>query len=123
MQKKATGAKRLILATSYSLKGLVCALKQESAFRQEFILFLIALVVVFLIPFSWLERVALITSILFVMIVELINSAIECAIDRISLERHILSGRAKDYGSAAVLLSFLIAVLIWIAIFIRHFYT
>lgn len=122
MQKKATGIKRLMLATRYSLQGLMSALKHESAFRQEFIVLLCALIFVFSISFSFIERVVLIASIVLVMIFELINSAIECVVDRISLEHHTLSGRAKDYGSAAVLLSMLIALFIWIAILVHYFY-
>lgn len=122
MQQKPTGLKRLILATFYSFQGFVLALKYESAFRLECVVFLCALIFVCFVSFSFLERVALMSVVLLVMIVELINSAIECAIDRISLEHHELSGRAKDYGSTAVFLSSIIAILVWVAILIRHFY-
>ncbi|MCX8582126.1 MULTISPECIES: diacylglycerol kinase [unclassified Gilliamella] len=122
MVKKATGLQRIINATKYSLKGFKSAIINEAAFRQELILLILAYVIVMLIDFSIYERILLVGSIGFVMIVELINSAIECVVDRIGSERHELSGRAKDYGSAAVFLSLLLTLILWIYLFACHFF-
>ncbi|KFA58072.1 diacylglycerol kinase [Gilliamella sp. Choc4-2] len=121
--EKATGLQRLINATKYSLKGFKSAIKYEIAFRQELILLVIAYIIVMLIDFSIYERILLLGSIGVVMIIELLNSAIECVVDRIGSERHELSGRAKDYGSAAVFLSLLLTVILWIYIFSCHFFS
>jgi len=107
---------RIVRAGSYSAKGLWAALRKESAFRQEVILFAL------LTPLAWwlgqdaIERILLIGSLVNVLIVELLNSALEAAVDRISKERHKLSGRAKDMGSAAVLLALLLALGLWAAL-------
>ena len=119
---KPKGLKRIINAFKYSLKGFKSAIKYETAFRQELIMLVIAYVIVMLIDFSIYERILLLGSIGVVMIVELINSAIECVVDRIGPERHELSGRAKDYGSAAVCLSLLLSVTLWIYLFACHFF-
>lgn len=119
---KSTGIKRLFNATKYSLKGLKSAVKNEVAFRQELVGIIVAYIIVMLIDFSIYERILLVGSIGFVMIIELINSAIECVVDRISLEHHELSGRAKDYGSAAVLLSMVLTLILWCYLFFTHFF-
>ena len=119
---KPKGLKRIINAFKYSLKGFKSAIKYETAFRQELILLVIAYVIVMLIDFSIYERILLLGSIGVVMIVELLNSAIECVVDRIGSERHELSGRAKDYGSAAVCLSLLLTATLWIYLFACHFF-
>lgn len=119
--KKGKGIKRLIKATQYSLQGLKTAFCSEVAFRQEVIALVIACAVVFYIDFAIYERILLIGSVVLVMIIELINSAIECVVDRISLEHHELSGKAKDYGSAAVFLAGLLAFALWIYLFYRHY--
>lgn len=119
---KPKGLKRIINAFKYSLKGFKSAIKNETAFRQELIMLVIAYVIVMLIDFSIYERILLLGSIGVVMIVELINSAIECVVDRIGPERHELSGRAKDYGSAAVCLSLLLTATLWIYLFACHFF-
>lgn len=111
---KYTGLKRLIFAFYYSMCGLGSAIRHESAFRQEFIVFVLLLPVVFLIDFTALERLALIGMVMAVMIVEAINSAIECTLDRFSTELHPLAGRAKDYGSLAVLMTLILAVATWL---------
>lgn len=120
--KKATGLQRIINATKYSLKGFKSAIINEAAFRQELISLIVAYIIVMLIDFTIYERILLVGSIGFVMIVELINSAIECVVDRIGSERHELSGRAKDYGSAAVFLSLLLTLILWIYLFACHFF-
>lgn len=120
--EKATGFQRIINATKYSIKGFKSAFKYETAFRQELIALVVAYITVMLIDFSIYERILLLGSIGVVMIVELINSAIECVVDRIGSERHELSGRAKDYGSAAVCLSLLLTIVLWIYLFSCHFF-
>jgi len=95
---------------------VVYAFKEESAFRQELTLLIICAPIALFLDVSILEKVALICSIIMVLVVELLNSSVEAAIDRISFEHHDLSKRAKDFGSAAVMLALLVAVLIWIAV-------
>ncbi|MBY5940143.1 diacylglycerol kinase [Halomonas sp. DP5N14-9] len=108
-----TGWRHLIHSTRYSLKGLRAAFRHESAFRQELALCLV------LVPLAWwigdtpVEWILLVGSCFMVLIVELLNSAIESVVDRIGPERHVLSGRAKDIGSAAVMLSLAMAGLTW----------
>jgi diacylglycerol kinase (ATP) len=110
------GLRRIILATRYSAQGLIAAVKGEAAFRQE-----LALAIV-LVPLGiWLgddgtQRALLAGSVLIVLMVELLNSAVESAVDRISEERHPLAKRAKDLGSAAVMLSLAAAALVWLLI-------
>jgi len=110
------GLRRLRDATGYSAAGLLTAWRSEEAFRQE------VLIGIFLVPLAlWLgqtpvERLLLISSWLVVMIVEILNTAIEATVDRIGDEQHTLSGRAKDLGSAAVFLSLVLALLTWATI-------
>ena len=111
--KKPTGLRRLVLAGGYSLQGLRAAWRQEAAFRQEVVISLLLLPLALVLDFSLLERLLLIAVMVAVLVVELLNSAIEAAIDRIGPEFHDLSGRAKDLGSAAVLLSLLLASGVW----------
>ncbi|MGR5177060.1 diacylglycerol kinase [Vibrio mediterranei] len=120
MQKN-TGIKRVILATKYSWLGLVAAWKNEAAFRQEVVALIIAIAVALTLDVSLLHKVVLVGSVVFVMIVELMNSAVEAVVDRIGLERHELSGRAKDLGSAAVLLAIALATMVWVGILWAHF--
>ncbi len=107
------GFKHLINATIFSLRGLKQAIIRESAFRQEFALLVISIPLAFLLANNAIEFAMLISVILFVMVVELLNSAIESTIDRIGTEFHELAGVAKDYGSAAVMISLIIAFLVW----------
>ena len=93
--------------------GLAWAWRSEAAFRQEVVVILIATVVALLLPISGFQKLALIGVLVLVLIVEIINSAIEAVVDRISLERHPLSKVAKDMGSAAVALSLLLATATW----------
>ncbi|WP_292439710.1 diacylglycerol kinase [Methylophaga sp.] len=95
------------------MKGLMAGLRYEAAFRQEFLLFAAVIPIVFLLDFTVTERLALIGSVLAVMVVELVNSAIECTLDRVSIEMHPLAGRAKDYGSLAVLITLMFAIAVW----------
>lgn len=114
--KSKSGWRRILRATSYSLAGLRTAWRNEHAFRQELMLIAPAVLVALLLPLPALHKLALIGVLILVLIVELINSAIEAAIDRISLERHPLAKNAKDFGSAAVSLALLLAGLTWAVI-------
>ena len=116
-----TGIRHLINATKFSYAGLVAAVKNESAFRQELALMLISIPLALWITTSSLEFALLMAVNLLVLIVELLNSAIEAAIDRISLEHHPLSGLSKDYGSAAVMVSLLLAAIVWAAMCLNYF--
>lgn len=113
-QKRRTGLSRIVHATRYSIDGLLAA-HGESAFRLETRLAAVMLPLAFWIGRSWVEVALLAGSVMLVLIVELLNSAVEAAIDRISLELHDLSKKAKDMGSAAVLLSVLLCAGIWLA--------
>lgn len=113
---KATGLRRLINALGYSLSGLRLAWKDEAAFRQEVILAIILVPVAFMMPVGEIQRVLLVGSVMLVLVVEMINSAIEAVVDRVSLDIHPLAKKAKDMGSAAVLLTLANAILIWIMI-------
>lgn len=111
--QKATGLRRVVNATGYSLAGLATAWRGEAAFRQEAMLLLILLPCAFLLGRSALERGLLISVCLVVLIAELLNSAIESVVDRIGTERHPLAGAAKDLGSAAVFVGLVMVVLVW----------
>ena len=111
--KGRTGFERIVRATSYSVAGVTAAYRGESAFRQEFWLAALMLPVAFWVGRSWVEVALLAGSVMLVLIVELLNSAVEAAIDRISFELHELSKRAKDFASAAVMLSLLLCGAIW----------
>lgn len=117
-----SGMMRIIHATGYSQKGLRAAWQHEEAFRQECILAAILLPLAFWLGENALERIALIIPVFLVVIVELINSAIEAAIDRISTDRHPLSGQAKDIGSAAVMMSLILCALSWGLIIVQRFF-
>ena len=113
---KPTGLQRLVNALSYSLSGLLLAWQDEAAFRQEIILAIVLVPVAFMVPVGLTQRVLLVASVMLVLVVEMINSAIEATVDRISLDIHPLAKRAKDMGSAAVLLALTNAILTWIMI-------
>jgi diacylglycerol kinase (ATP) len=107
------GAARLWLATLNSLRGLRHCYHSEAAFRQEVWAACVLIPLALWLGRTGVERVLLVGSVLFVMIVELLNTGIEVVVDRISHERHHLSGFAKDLGSSAVLLALLLAVITW----------
>lgn len=109
----ATDFGRITRAAGYSISGLRAAFRKEAAFRQELILFVVLAPVGFWLGRNGIERSLLVGSLFIVLIVELLNSAIEAAIDRISKKSHKLSGRAKDMGSAAVYLSLLLVIMVW----------
>ena len=114
--KGAGGIGRLAGAVRNSLAGLADAVGSEAAFRQELILAAILVPLAFWAGDTGVERALLVGSVLLVLVVELLNSAIEATVDRISLERHPLAKRAKDLGSAAVMLSLAMAALTWLLI-------
>ena len=103
-------------AAKNSWRGLVFAFKEESAFRQELSLFIVLTPTALVLPVSLFEKAVLICSLVLVMAVELLNSSVEAAIDRISFEHHDLSKRAKDFGSAAVMLALLISFILWVCV-------
>jgi len=111
-----TGLQRLIDATAYSAKGIRACWRNEAAFRQEVILLLVLLPISFFVARSIEQWLLLVTPLLLLLIVELLNSAIESVVDRIGSEPHDLSGRAKDMGSAAVLLCLVMTGLSWLTI-------
>lgn len=120
--KSKGGAKRIYAAFLYSFQGLRMAWRSEHAFRQELMLFIPAVIVAILLPVSRLEKLALIAVLIVVLLVEMLNSAIEAVVDRISFERHPLSKNAKDFGSAAVLFALLLAGLTWAMIVLPLFF-
>jgi diacylglycerol kinase (ATP) len=111
--KGKTGINRILHAAGYSLAGLRAAYTGESAFRQEVWLLIIATPLAFWLGQGWVQTALLLGSLMLVLIVELLNSGIEAAIDRVSFELHDLSKRAKDLASAAVLLSLVLSAGIW----------
>ena len=110
------GLKRVIRATGFSIKGLKAAWSYEAAFRQELILALIMLPIAIFVDLSMVERLLLIITVFIVLITELLNSAVESVVDRISDEIHPLSGRAKDIASAAVFMSLVLCAMTWAGI-------
>jgi diacylglycerol kinase (ATP) len=112
--KSVGGPARLFKALGYSMSGFAHAFRFEAAFRQELALVLPFAVAAAFLPLPLIDKILLCALAGLVLIVELINSAIEAAVDRISLERHPLSGRAKDLGSAAVLLSISLFAISWL---------
>lgn len=113
MANNTTGFTRIIKAAGYSWKGFCAAWKNEAAFRQEGVAVVLAIIIACWLDVDAITRVLLIGSVLLVMIVEILNSAIEAVVDRIGSDYHELSGRAKDMGSAAVTLAILVALITW----------
>jgi diacylglycerol kinase (ATP) len=111
-----TGLKRLVLATKYSWQGFRAAYANEEAFRQETWLALVFIPLGFYLGETGVEKALLVCSVLLLMLVEILNSAIEAVVDRFGGEHHELSGRAKDMGSAAVLLAMVFSTVTWGAI-------
>ena len=114
------GLDRILHAAGYSWNGLKSAYLHESAFRQETWLALTLLPLSFWLGRNWVETVLLAGSVVLVMIVELLNSAVEATVDRVSFDLHELARRAKDYGSAAVLLALLMCAGIWMSALWQH---
>ena len=117
--KGKTGLRRVWNAFHYSLAGLKAAYLCEDAFRQEVWLALFLIPAALLLPVPWFGRGMMIASVLLVLVVELLNSAIEAVVDRVGLENHHLAKRAKDIGSAAVLMSLLTVVAVWVCVLLE----
>ena len=111
--KGKTGLTRLINALRYSLDGFAAAYRHEDAFRQETLLAVVLIPLALFLPATAIGKALMISSVILVLIVELLNSAVEAVVDRVSLERHHLAKRAKDIGSAAVLLALVNVVATW----------
>lgn len=114
--KGKTGIARLLNAFKYSCAGIQEAYRNEDAFRQEVLLAIVLLPLAFWLKSEMLSRALMIACVLLLIIVELLNSAIEAAVDRISLDDHNLAKRAKDIGSAAVLVTLLNLVVVWLLV-------
>jgi diacylglycerol kinase (ATP) len=111
--KGKTGLRRVLNAFHYSMAGLAAAYRHEDAFRQEALLALILVPLALFLPASGLGKALMVGSVLLVLIVELLNSAVEAVVDRVSLDHHELAKRAKDIGSAAVFVALLNVVVVW----------
>jgi diacylglycerol kinase (ATP) len=111
--KGKTGIRRLVNAFGYSMDGFKAAYQHEDAFRQEVWLSLVLIPLAFYLETESLHRILMVGSVMLVMIVELLNSAVEAVVDRVSIERHALAKRAKDIGSAAVLLALINLGVVW----------
>lgn len=118
-RNKPQGLTRLLLAFRNSYRGFIGAFREEAAFRQELALAVIVIPVGLWLGRDGVERALLVSPMLLILIVELLNSAVEAAIDRIGPEHHALSGLAKDIGSAAVMSAFLLLGAVWVLILIR----
>ena len=116
--KGKTGLRRLLNAFGYSLAGFRAAYKHEDAFRQEVLLAAILIPLAFWLPVGNIGKAVMVASVLLVIMVELLNSAIEATVDRISLENHDLAKRAKDIGSSAVLVSLANVLVVWVLVLI-----
>jgi diacylglycerol kinase (ATP) len=113
---KHTGVKRIVKATGYSLKGLSYAFRNEAAFREEAIASFVLVPLALWLDVTPLERIMLIMAVVLVLVVELLNTGIEAVVDRVGVEYHLLAGVAKDVGSAAVFLSLLFCIYVWVTI-------
>jgi diacylglycerol kinase (ATP) len=116
--KNAKGIKRLVNAYRFSIAGFKATWEHEEAFRQEIVLIIVGIPAALFLSVDSVERVLLISSLLMIVLAELFNSAIEAVVDRIGTEHHELSGRAKDIGSAAVMLAMMMATITWLIILI-----
>lgn len=119
--KGKTGLVRIWNALHYSIAGLRAAYRNESAFRQEFWLAVILIATALLLALDGVDKALMIGSVLLVLIVELLNSAVEAVVDRVSFEHHELAKRSKDMGSAAVLVSLINCLAIWALVLFDHF--
>ena len=113
---KPRGMTRVLRALGASLRGLTGAFRDEAAFRQELAFAAVVIPLGLWLGRSGIERALLIAPVLLILVVELVNSAIEATVDRIGFERHALAGLAKDIGSAAVLMSFVLLTAVWLLV-------
>jgi diacylglycerol kinase (ATP) len=117
---KPRGVTRILKAAQASSKGLLGAYREEAAFRQELGLSVLVIPLGLWLGRTGVERALLVAPMLLVLIVELLNSAVEATVDRIGLERHVLAGLAKDIGSAAVFMSFVLLGVVWLLVLTGH---
>ncbi|MBD5398263.1 diacylglycerol kinase [bacterium] len=117
MKHEKKGIKRILSAFKNSFDGFLFAFREEEAFRQDLLFFVIGLVLMFVFDFSIIERVILFSGLFFILFAEIVNSSIEACIDRISSDWHKLSKATKDMGSLLVLFSFVYFFVVWISIF------
>ncbi len=117
---KPIGLTRLVRAFGYSFQGFRHAWREEAAFRQEVLLSLLVIPLGFHLGRSGLERAILVSPMLLILVVEILNSAVEAVVDRGGTERHPLAGMAKDMGSAAVMLSFILLGTVWLLVLSDH---
>lgn len=121
--KDNVGLRRLVNALGWSMKGLQATFRHEQAFRQEVLLLILLAPMGLWLGDTGVERALLVGPLLIVLIVEMINSAIESVVDRVGTEKHQLSGRAKDQGSAAVLISLILVVMCWVLVLSTRLWT
>jgi len=114
--------KRILHAFNNSFNGFISAFRDEAAFRWEVLVCVIGTVIAIYLPLDWVTRFLLISSLLLILLMELVNTAIEATIDRISADRHPLSKKAKDIGSLIVLISFANAGIIWAIVLIKYLF-
>ncbi len=115
-----SGMQRILLAFVYSAQGLRHAWRHEAAFRQEAVVAAVLTPTALFVGRTGVERAVLIAPLFFILVIELLNTAIEAVVDRFGAERHPLAGMAKDMGSAAVMLSFALLVAVWLFILVDH---
>ena len=120
--KSKSGLGRIVAACRNSADGFKSAWQTEHAFRQEIVVLVVGTIIALLLKISAFEKFVLIAVLVFVLCIELINSALEAVVDRISLERHPLSKNAKDFGSAAVLLACILAFATWAVVLFNRYY-
>ncbi len=120
--KSKSGLGRIVAACRHSADGFKAAWQNEHAFRQEMVVFVVGTIIAMVLKISAFEKFVLIGVLVFVLCIELLNSALEAVVDRISLERHPLSKNAKDFGSAAVCLAVLLATGAWAVVLFNRFY-
>lgn len=118
---KRTGVARILYTFVHSYNGFKWLVKNEAAFQQELMLLIPLAIMAFVLPFSALETLCILLSMLFVLFAEMVNSAIEAVVDRIGLEFHPLSGVAKNIGSTSVLLSMSMSLMVWGVLIWTHF--
>jgi diacylglycerol kinase (ATP) len=114
--KSVDGLRRIISAIRYSRQGLNHAVRNEAAFRQELLACCVLVPLAIWLPLTLVEKLLLLGSITLVLVTEIINSAIEAVVDRVSLDRHPLAGRAKDMGSAAVFIAVIWCAIVWLSL-------
>ncbi|ASW80930.1 diacylglycerol kinase [Vibrio anguillarum] len=122
MKPGRTGIKRLFYATGYSIQGLKAAWLNEAAIRQETVTSILLITITFVLPVTKIEQIMMIGCLILVVIVELMNSAVEAVVDRVGSEWHELSGRAKDIASAAVLIALIFSAFTWMFILWPYYF-